>query len=170
MILDNSFPEYERALFVLKQEIGLLAKITAAQDVVRNAVINRDWADFDSLIAAMNDLSAEFAALETERTRLFVKFSEAGKDIDEQTGFYTLISRLPENKRQELTNLYRGFKLESIKTRIANDTLLRCLNEAKTVINAFLEAAFPDRKGQVYSRQGVRIPQDMRSMVLNSRF
>ena len=32
---------------------------------------------------------------------------------------------------------------------------------------AFLEAAFPDRRGKLYSRRGTAVPAEMRSLVLD---
>ena len=59
--------------------------------------------------------------------------------------------------------------METFKIRLTNDTLLRYLNEARATAAAFLEAAFPDLKGRLYSRRGTQVPADMRSMVLNQR-
>jgi hypothetical protein len=43
------------------------------------------------------------------------------------------------------------------------------LNEARLLVAGFLDAAFPDRKGKIYSRRGVQVQADMRSMVLNKQ-
>jgi hypothetical protein len=50
---------------------------------------------------------------------------------------------------------------------LENDALTHYLDGARAVVADFLEAAFPDRHGKIYSRQGTRIHADMRSMVLN---
>jgi hypothetical protein len=132
--------------------------------------------DFESLLAKMHEQGSEFELLEAERAGLFadpVPEKNRGQDPGQDTeavSFYTLISRFPEKNRKELSELYRKLKQETLKTRMANETLLRYLSEGRTVIAAFLEAAFPDRKGRLYSRWGKQIRTDMRSMVVNRSF
>jgi hypothetical protein len=168
--------ETEKYRDILKREIEILGNISFIQDLVRNAVVNREWADFESLLDKMHEQGSEFELLEAERAGLFADFvPEKDRNEDrhkntEAVNFYTLISRFPENNRKELTELYRKLKLETLKTRMANDSLLRYLNEGRAVIAAFLEAAFPDRKGKLYSRLGKQVQADMRSMVVNCSF
>jgi hypothetical protein len=157
--------EAEKYRDILTKEIEILGKISSIQNLVRNAVINREWMDFESLLEKMHDQGREFELLEAERAGLF-----ADVVPEKNRNFYALISRFSENSRKELTELYRTLKLETLKIRIANDALLRYLNEGRAVIASFLEAAFPDRKGKLYSRLGKQIQADMRSMVVNCRF
>ncbi|MDR2028143.1 MAG: hypothetical protein LBP93_01250 [Treponema sp.] len=163
------FPEYETCVLILKQEIELMEKISSLQLLVRNAVFNREWVDFEIFLGSLGEISNDFESLEFERERIFSAFAQKTGGKDEPAGFYTLASRLPDRERRELTGLYRRLKLESIRIRLANDSLAAYLREARTTVAGFLEAAFPDRKGKLYSRRGTQIPSDMRSMVLNQR-
>jgi hypothetical protein len=166
----TGFPEYETCILILRQEIALMEKITSLQLLVRTAVMNREWVDFESLLNSLGEISGEFESLEFERERIFSGFAERTGSKDEPAGFYSLASRLPDTERRELTELYRRLKLEHIRIRLANDSLMGYLKEARTTVAGFLEAAFPDRKGRLYSRRGTQIPSDMRSMVLNRSF
>ncbi|MDR2020321.1 MAG: hypothetical protein LBQ14_06115 [Treponema sp.] len=154
---------------ILTGEIGLLEKIALIQMQVKNAVINREWADFELLLDTLGKFSAEFETLEEERIRLFADLLPQKDGKGEGAGFYAMISRFSAEERKALTGLYRQLKMETFKIRLANDTLLRYLNEARTTVTAFLEAAFPDRKGRLYSRRGTQVPADMRSVVLSRR-
>jgi hypothetical protein len=151
--------EAEKYADLLKKEIEILEKIASIQALLKNAAVNREWTDFYSLLEQVQSQGREFEILEARRAGLFEGSGSAG--------FYALVSRLPENNRKELSELYRKLKLETLKTRMANDTLLRYLNEGRAVIALFLEEVFPDRKGKFYSRLGKHIQTDMRSMVLN---
>ncbi|GHT97347.1 hypothetical protein FACS1894142_1690 [Spirochaetia bacterium] len=166
--------EYTPALFaecrgILSREVELLGKITAMQVLIRKAVLEREWMDFESLIDSVGLIGDEFALLDAERVRMFAVLSQEIGPIPENTGFYTLVSRLPEDERRELTSLFRTLKAETLKTRVENESLTGYLNELHIVVAGFLEAAFPDRKGRIYSRRGTQVPSDMRSMVLNQR-
>lgn len=83
---------------------------------------------------------------------------------------YAFASRLPETERRQFTDLYRGLRLRAMKLRAASDSLLLYLNEAKTTVDGFVNAAFPERKSKLYSRRGTQIATDMRCMVLNRVF
>jgi hypothetical protein len=159
---------FERFSSVLRQEAGLLTKIASLQRQVWETVLNRVWENFEGLMGSLDSLGAEFRVLEQERAGLMEEFG--GEGLREDESFYRLASRLPGGEGKELAGLYRNLKSETLRVRIANDNLLDYLGEAKATVNGFLEAAFPDRKGKVYSRQGALIPADMRSMVLNQSF
>jgi hypothetical protein len=48
--------------------------------------------------------------------------------------------------------------------------LAHYLRQAHALVSDFLDAAFPDRKGRFYTRQGTPRAADMRSMVLDRQF
>jgi hypothetical protein len=169
---------YEEWSSILGRECGLLREIEALQKLVWDAVASREWTDFEAHIAHLNDFSAEFDVLEAERTGILTEFQEnvyapytsLSANNGEETRFYSLVAQFPDTQRAELTSRYRELKQETLRVRISNDALLTYLAEAKATVTGFLEAAFPDRRGRVYSRSGAAVPADMRSMVLNHRF
>jgi hypothetical protein len=164
---------YEGCSSILERETALLREIEALQKLVWDAVVSREWTDFEAHIGTLNDFSAEFDALEAERTEILAEFQENAPfsaHQAEETRFYALVAQFPDAQRASLTNKYRELKAETLRVRISNDALLAYLAEARATVTGFLEAAFPDRKGRVYSRQGSAVPADMRSMVLNHRF
>jgi len=63
--------DFDQCATVLTGEIELLKKISTAQNMVRQAVIMREWADFDEKTEEVNRLGEKFAILEAERLRLF---------------------------------------------------------------------------------------------------
>jgi hypothetical protein len=169
---------YEACSQVLGRETELLCGIEAAQKQVWDAVINREWTDFEALLSMMDRIGVELGGLEEERERIIHELAEplvppAPGSFAEPLApgsFYRLISGLPEAERKELTGLYRELKMAGIRVRIANENLLSYIAEVKATMTGFIEAAFPDRKGKVYARNGAVVPADMRSMVLNRSF
>jgi hypothetical protein len=156
---------FGRVSSVLRREAELLREIGSLQRQVWETVLNRVWENFEGLMESLNVLGAEFRVLEQERAGLMAAFT--GNEVREGESFYRLASRLPGPEGRELSGLYRNLKSETLRVRTANDNLLEYMGEVKAVASGFLEAAFPDRTGRVYSRQGALIPADMRSMVLN---
>ena len=162
---------YTRCVSVLNEEIEILKKIAATQNKVRQAVMNREWADFDEKVADVNRESEEFALLEDERVLLFsaLEDSESLRKNGEKP-FYALIMGLPIGESRELSRLYRELKMETLKIQALNKTFLVYLNEAKTMAAAYLEAVCPARGGKLYTSKGHRVSQDLRSIVFNNRF
>ena len=181
---------FARCVSVLTEEIGLLKKISAVQDRIRQAVMGRDWDAFDEKTHEVKQLSEDFACLEDERARLFSALSTAanGSGISEKDGFsvtgkpsagswvieerpfYAAIMPLPAGERRELADLYRELKMETLKIKALNETFLAYLEEAKAMASAYIEAACPARGGKLYTRKGSRVSQDLKSIVINNRF
>jgi hypothetical protein len=153
----------------LLREIEVLAKIPPLQVLVRDAVINREWADYEYLMESIGNIGTQFEALEEEREAIFSEFSGAllGPEKDR---FYALTSRLPEKERNELTALYRRLKMETLQIKLTNDSLMEYLREAKSAVAGLLENAYPDRKGRIYSKKGISREAEMKSIVLNRSF
>jgi len=151
---------YNRCVAVLNGEIEILKKISAVQGKVRQAVMSREWADFDENDKELNSLSVEFERLEDERATLF----------PEGTAFYDAILELPMEERMELSRLYRELKTETLKMRSINETFMVYLNEAKNLAAAYLEAVCPARGGKLYTRKGCKVSQDLRSIVVNNHY
>lgn len=167
---------YERCRDILLRECELIQNAATVQEKIRLAVTGREWAVFEEHLSAMNEIESKMADMEKEREELFVVFEAIvhqksfSETLDAKGRFYKLISMLPENQRNDITAIYRCLKLESVKLRMANDTLMTYLNGIKTTLKDFFDLAFPDRAGKMYTNQGTHFSHDMRSMVLNSQF
>lgn len=152
---------------ILQKEIALLERLGAAQDVISQAVFSRDWTDLDALFARLDEYNTEFETLEKERARLFSELNNELVGKQEKIGFYALASRLDPERRRQITDLYRRLKLDVLKIRLMNENLHQYITTNRMIISDFLHAAFPDRKGKLYSRQGREIHAEMRSIVLD---
>ena len=160
---------FNRCVLVLTGELELLKKISVAQDKVRQAVMNREWTDFDEKMNEINRFGGEFTLLEDERLSLFSALKGGAGEAEEKP-FYARISGLPLEERRELSRLYRELKMETLKMRAVNETFMVYLREAKTMAAAYLEAVYPARGGKLYTSKGHRVSQDLKSMVFNNRF
>jgi hypothetical protein len=173
---------YQVCSRILDRETELLKGIEAAQKQVREAVVKREWADFEKFQARLGRIGTELEGLEGERKALFGGQAPSGNEnypgtpgttkdgasgTGGETGFYRLIAGLSPREQRKLTEQYRELRMAGIRVRINNDNLLAYIAGIRSTMSAFIESVFPGRKGRVYSRSGAVIPQDMRSMVLN---
>ncbi|MCL2008007.1 MAG: hypothetical protein FWG77_07965 [Treponema sp.] len=159
----REFWQYENCVTILSGEIELLKEISTIHEKVRQAVMDKEWSDFEERTNEINKLGDEFVRLENERLMLF-----SGED--EEKSFYASIMDLPADQRQELSALYRELKMETLKMRALNENFLDYISEAKTLAASYLEAIYPARGGKLYTRKGDKVSQDLRSMVINNRF
>ena len=167
---------YEKCRDILLQESELIQNAAFIHEKIRLAVTGKDWTVFDDQLSAMNEIELKMEGLEKEREKLFsvyealVHQTNFSKTLDAKGRFFRLVSSLPQEQRTELTSIYRSLKIESIKLRMANDTLMTYLNGVKTALKDFFDLAFPERAGKTYTNLGTHFSHDMRSMVLNSQF
>lgn len=154
---DREAPDFEQAGDVLAAELALTGRIAAIQAGVKQAALNREWADFEARMDELKAIGGEFEELDERRVRLF------GGEAD----FYAQCARFPEEQRRTLAECFRRLKAEITKIRLENDALLQYIGETRTVIAGALDILFPERRGRLYSRRGMQVQADMRSMVFN---
>ena len=174
---------YEKCREILIKECELIQNAQTAQGKLRQAVTNREWTDFEVNFKAINTIEEQLEVLEKEREAVLDSFvascNEVSNAYGQMTGtgmkdskgrFYAMACLLPQEQRNELTAIYRGLKLESLKLRLANDDFMNYLAGIKATLTEFFSLAFPDRGGKMYTPTGTHFSHDMRSMVLNHRF
>ena len=167
---------YEKCRDILLQECELIQNAAAVQEKIRLAVTEREWTVFEDHLSSMNAIENKIVSLENEREQLFSVYETLihqksfSDNLDAKGRFYALVSMLPENQRNDLTSIYRSLKLESIKLRLANETLMTYLAGVKSTLKDFFDLAFPERAGKMYTNRGTHSANDMSSMVFNSRF
>lgn len=163
--MSNNYEAFliERCRAIFLEERTLLEEFSIAQETVRNAVFMRDWQNMEAMLSKLNHCSTEFTRLERDRAEIF-SFLHVSEGSG---GFYTFLAVLPAEERKELAELYRNIKLEALKIRMANDSLNHYLRNARSTVSEFLEAAFPDRRGKMYTRHGTSRHADVRSLLVN---
>jgi hypothetical protein len=168
---------YEKCKEILLKQIELIMEATVMQDKIRLAVLNREWEGFDNNISVIYGIEKKLSFLENEREEIFAAFETMNQitsikadDINVKSRFYSIACKLPETQRNELTEIYRSLKMETMKLRIANEDYMSYLAGIRTMIKDFFDIAFPERGGKIYTPQGTHLSHDMSSMMLNQSF
>ena len=167
---------YEKCRDILLRESELIQNAALTQEKLRIAVMNREWADFESHSSDMNAIEVKMTAIEGEREQLFTAFEALTRQNtytgmnDAKGRFYAMASFLPEEQRNDLTAIYRSLKMETLKLRLANEALMTYMAGIKSTLSEFFSLAFPERAGKLYTPRGTHFSHDMRSMVLNQSF
>ena len=158
---------FEQCREILLRESELVQKIAGLQNIIREAVINREWTDFEGHFKALDEMRDELAAMENQREGFFA--GNQGK-TNTYVRFYTFATQFSQEQRAELASIYRSLKMETLRVRMVGESLMAYIAEARSAIAGFFEIAFPDRGGKIYTPHGVPVSHDMRSMVLNRAF
>ena len=159
--------EFEKCRDILLEEIKLIRQIAELQNLIYEVVVNRQWTDFEKHFSVLGELKEEFTVLENERESIFEGL-KSNSNMD--GGFYALVAHFPIEQRNEITEIYRDLKRESLQVQMTGEALMSYISGARATIAGFFEIAFPERKGRIYSSHGNTISHDLRSMVLNQRF
>ena len=158
---------FEKCRDILLKESELVERIASLQDLVWEAVVNRNWIGFEGYFDALGDIGEEFSVIEAERERFF---AEIYPESEASWGFYAYAAQLPVEDRDELTEIYRNLKLKTLRVQMNGDSLMGYIAGMRATMEGFFEIAFPDRGGKLYTPHGIPASHDMRSIVLNQCF
>ena len=147
---------------ILQKEIEVLEQIPPLQLLIRDAVIKREWADYETLMHSVSEIGSHFEVLEQERETVFKNMAKKDES------FHSWAERLPGKEREAISILYRKLKMTSLQIKISNDTLMEYLREVKTTVSGLIDRVYPSRRGKLYSKDGIEREADMRSVVVNS--
>jgi len=171
--------EFERCRDILLRESELVQNVGDLQNVIYSEVVGRDWTDFEAHFEALEEMRKELATLEGERERIFsghlgerVSGDADTAEADASSRFYAFVARFSPEQRAEISEVYRGLKVQTLKVRSTSETLMSYIAASRATMAGFFDAAFPKaaRTGKTYSPYGTQVSNDMRSMVLNQRF
>jgi hypothetical protein len=148
--------DFDDCLEVLYRQTVCLRDISAVQKAVSNAVYARNWSALEPELTQAEELGTQLSELELERQAVFLGMS-----------FREALTRFDSEESAALMSARRELKHAASRVRICNDTFSSYLSEIHIVITGFLDAAFPERRNTLYSREGRPKTPEMRSVVLN---
>jgi hypothetical protein len=157
---------FHKRLAIFNAQIKILREVFCIQSAVRQAVYEKQWADFEFSNRALAAAKLELEQSETERLELFAP-EQGGNSA---TRFYRYAAGLPKKERATITDAYRSLKTEAAKLRMASAAFQNYIKEIGGISKSFLDAAFPDRRGNLYGKRGALKTADMRSIVLDRQF
>ncbi|HOM23567.1 MAG: flagellar protein FlgN [Treponemataceae bacterium] len=154
-------------LQLLREEVALIERISATQEILRSALSNREFEDLHVVLERLQNYNEEFVALEEKRNTLFKELAHELEVDPLTTPFYGIVCRLPEPERREITDAYRQLKIGTLRVRLANETLQDYVTFSRSLLQEVLQVAFPDRRGKMYTPDGKERHPEMRSLILN---
>jgi hypothetical protein len=148
--------DFDGCLDVLYRQTVCLRDISGVQKAVRSAVYARNWPALEPALAQAEELGTLLSDLELERQAVFLGMT-----------FREALARLDCEESSALMSARRDLKHAAARVRIGNEAFNSYLSEIHIVIKGFLDAAFPERRNTLYSREGRAKTPELRSVVLN---
>lgn len=136
---------------VLRGQIRTAEILRDSQKRLLDSVKAKDWVVLIKETAVIEELSAEFAALENHRAKLL---SLAGGKSGVDGGFYRATSAFPQEKRQLLNNLFRELKRLLVLSKTENSIFARFIESEKASLSAILEHIVPAKRNRIYTKSG----------------
>jgi len=161
---------YKGFVEIFNLETAALREALRLQKSVQNAVLLKEWKDFESLTADLNSIGLKLQALEAERLALFKEYFADFDNKNSEFFFFKFAGNLPHSERDTLTKLYRTLKNECVKLKLLNKAWTDYLLEIREISEAFLSAVIPERKTKLYGRSGVIKNTEIRNLVLDRQF
>lgn len=152
---------------LIMKEITVVTNLIACQKRMYQAVVQRDWIQFQKELMLSGKMTETFTDLEQMRTALL---SETNSGAGLNNDFYRSTACLPEQRRIRANELYRELKKLLLLSQSENRVLQAYVSNARTVVSGIVDTLVPVRKNKIYTNKGSLVSTNVESLVLNRSF
>ena len=153
---------------ILAEESGLFLEFGQLERELQDAIIARDWAAMDAVVAGLDVIGRRIVTVEQRRSEVVAEVRRAA-GLPADATFGELASRVPEQERAELGRLHRSLQISVLRVRSITGGIDSYVRSSLRSADTVLGEVFPDQKGTIYSRRGGASRPDRRAMVLDRR-
>lgn len=153
---------------ILNQEVEGFTSAVSRAEAIRSSIFQHDWKELSHNLEKMDRLSGYLTALEKERVHVFEKLrQEVGESAD--SGFYTVVVRLPKDAQDNLSTLFRQLKGLVLQLQGLTWSIDAYTRSLSSTIYDILQEVFPHRRGTMYSNTGRKRMNENDPLVINHR-
>ena len=153
---------------IIEEESQLLEKFHTEEKKLKGYLGEKDWEKLQVILENIDRLSVGLALVEKERNRCFSSFCRQLK-AGEGLSFYSMIARLPDDLKANLTEKYRNLKLQVLKVQGVTRNIESITSTLSDTIRNTIEELYPYRKGKIYCSKGKARESQMNPLVLNQQ-
>lgn len=162
-MIEDSFAALASAM---KSEAAVFEAYVEGQKRFADALHTRDWRELQESISLLEGISQRLSDTEQKRSALETAVRAETGCMD--SSFYHLALAAPEPQRSELADLYRKLKISAMHARFETEAAGQYAEENKSLLSGVLDALFPEKKGNIYSRSGKTVQAERDALVLNT--
>ncbi len=138
-------------LVLLERQTALIDKLAVRELELQQKVADRDWTAVESLIEEMTRISEAIAQVEEERNDTFLELAYA---LGGDSSFSSVLSRLPGDARESLSQRYRELKVAVLRLQSHTANMDAYLRSSLATNRTVLRELFPDFAAPGYSSDG----------------
>ena len=140
-------------LNILADEERLLAAYVEKLKRLNQSVCRRKWADIETVIPELSNLSQRIDNKDTEREQLLTALYSQ-ENGPAKKSLLEILPAYPEDKKNAFLSHYENIQSLLFRIKTITDTIDHYLKTVSFSISQILEGVFPHRKGKIYSSNG----------------
>jgi hypothetical protein len=137
----------------MDQETGLFASLGLELERLRGAFQDKAWNDSLAIAGGLERAVRMIEEADAARDEVFTLLKES-LDMPRESSLSALLPELPDDRRRELEESWRGMRLAVVRLKTAAGRMRYAAGAMADTLNRILEQVFPYRKGRLYSRTG----------------
>lgn len=147
----NTKSQMENFLVLLERQTSLIDTLTRHEVRLQQTVADHDWTTVETLIGEMTSVSEQLAVAEEERNNAFL---EIAFSLGGETDFAVVLSRLPAEVRQTVSQRYRELKVAVLRLQSHTANMDAYLRSTLATNRGVLRELFPEHAAPGYSSDG----------------
>ena len=152
---------------LMKEEAENLENLSVLEKKLRHSVMQREWANLDGVLRAVQNMSEKVSQTEKIRAVVYQKIKRSCQAKQEES-FQEVLARLPVEERGDLSGLHRRVRVAVEKVKSLTGGLDTYISSVVSTLDKVLEEIIPDKRNKIYSQRGGFIDSSRPLMVSQS--
>ena len=161
----NTHREIESFILLLDRQTELLEGLTRQEATLQERVEERDWGAVETLMSEMTVISEAVARVEDARNSVFLEIADS---LGGETDFAVVLSRMPAEVRELLSQRYRALKVAVLRLQSRTSNMDAYLRSTLATNRSVLRELFPEHAAPGYSSDGQGRMQAGTALMINS--
>ena len=137
----------------MKEEAGLLERLSALEEELGRSARERDWTGLDGTLSEVRTMSEKASQADLVRAVVYEKIKRSCKAPPEE-GFQEVLARLPAEERGSLSDLHRRVRIAVERIKSVTGGLDTYISSTVSTMDRILEEILPDRRNKMYTHTG----------------
>lgn len=149
---------------ILRDENQCIEEFILKEQEIKDAVMDKDWPKLERALGDLESQSSFLSLLDDRRQGIWNDILEKGQWTNHRS-FYEVMSYYPRPWRQELGELYRKVKMNTLRLKGLTEGIDNYVQTTAQVIREALNQV--EGKGKTYNKTGSFNPEPHRPLVLD---
>lgn len=154
---------------LLAKEIKCINSLAEEEEKIHKFLLAKNWMKLDRQLKKIEKSTAEISSIEKRRQKVYEEIRE-GLGKSESDRFYDILVSFEAEERKEFSDLYRQLKVSVSRVRSLTGGLDAYVHSARSTMKEVIEELYPERRGILYSNDGMVREAGENPLVLNHSY